>query len=150
MAGILKSETPSRSLWIQTDTKLNDTTTRTAFILSKSSVCYLMPFICVRLAAIKIVILIELVHMRRWCCVWLLRCVSESRATVTVAAAVAGLQAGSFLDSCISLTLSHLTRIVIFQKNSDPLFSTITTFENSYIITSEIFSHFIYSLFHTG
>lgn len=36
----------------------------------------------------------------------LLRCVSESRATVTVAAAVAGLQAGSFLDSCISLALS--------------------------------------------
>lgn len=35
MAGNLKQETLSRSLWMQTDTKLNDTTARTAFILSK-------------------------------------------------------------------------------------------------------------------
>jgi hypothetical protein len=62
MAGILKLETLSRSLWIHADTKLNDTTARTAFILSKFCISYFKSLISVKSAVTNIVALIKLAN----------------------------------------------------------------------------------------
>lgn len=51
--------------------------------------------------------------------------VSERGATAIVAAAVAGLQAGSFLSSCISLTLLHLSLIPVNYQKIDGRFSLL-------------------------
>lgn len=106
----------SRSLWIQTDNKLNDTTARAAFILSKILCLTSMSLICVKMAVMNIVTSVELVDT--WC---LRRRVSQSRATAIVAAAVAGLQAGSFLSSCISTcVLDSISRSYLTPKGTRP------------------------------
>lgn len=117
----------------------------------QASMYHSMPLNCVRLIVIKFVIkfviLIELVDMRRWCCGWLC-VVSESRATVTVAAAVAGLLAGSFLGfvPLTCLILPHTHNLTPKAIRSPLLYNKFWCFIHHNKRTS---ARFIYNLFNT-